>query len=66
MEKLYSIMRQGDLPPDTPDARSEKLMNKMCDPRKLKAGERPALLMPVGAYLNLSAACASVSHELHV
>jgi len=66
MEKIYSVVRHGGLPPDIPDARAAKHVNKMCDPRKLKAGERPALPMPVGASLNLCAACASANHELHV
>ncbi len=66
MKKLYSIMRQGELPPDIPDAKAEKPVNIMCDPRKLKAGERPALSMSIGASLNFSAACASVCHELPV
>ena len=66
MEKIYSSMRQGELPPDIPDARTEKPVNIICDPRKLMAGERPALPMPVGTSLNLSAACAAVSHELPV
>ena len=66
MKELYSTVRQGELPPDIPDARAERSVKKMGDPGKLKAGERPALPMSIRAYLKLNVACASVNHELPV
>ena len=59
MGKLYSIMRQGEVPPDIPDVEQAEKMMDMCDPQKMMAGERPALPMPAGPSLNFGAATVS-------
>ena len=59
MGKLYSILRQREAPPDTPAPESAEKANEMCDPRKMMAGEVPALSMPAASSLNFGAATVS-------
>ena len=39
MGKLYSIMRQGEVPPDIPDVEQAEKVMDICDPQKMMAGE---------------------------
>ena len=59
MGKLYSMMRQGEVAPDTPEAVAAKDANEMCDPQKMMAGEMPAFSMPAAFSQNIGAATVS-------
>ncbi|MHC1760494.1 MAG: hypothetical protein AB9917_13480 [Negativicutes bacterium] len=59
MGKLYSMMRQGEVAPDTPEAVAAEDANRMGDPQKMMAGEMPAFSMPATFSQNFGAAIVS-------
>ena len=59
MGKLYSMMRQGEVAPDTPEVVAAEDANKMGDSQKMMAGEMPAFSMPATFSQNFGAATVS-------
>ena len=59
MGKLYSMMRQGEVAPDTPEAVAAEDANRMGDPQKMMAGEMPAFARPAAFSQNIGVATVS-------